>query len=237
MKRSQIALLSVGGVLAGIVIVSVVSARMALSHGGVGFPDAESDAESVADAAGLRGFDGVEVVGRWRVDVSRGDDWRVDLSYPEDLADSVTVRLRGDRLRLGFKSGLPWNEPGLPVTADIVMPELDEVEVRGAAVVEVSGFRGRRLEVDIAGAARLEGLDGRYDELELSVAGASDIDLRGIAVTDAEIDLAGASNIRLTMDGGVLSGSMAGAGSIEYSGSVAAESVRVAGAARVERVR
>ena len=103
--------------------------------------------------------------------------------------------------------------------------------------MEVSGFRGRRLEVDIAGAARLEGLDGRYDELELSVAGASDIDLRGIAVTDAEIDLAGASNITLTMDGGVLSGSMAGAGSIEYYGSVTAESVRVAGAARVERVR
>ena len=97
MKRSQIALLSVGGVLAGIVIVSVVSARMALSHGGIGFLDAESDAESVA--------------------------------------------------------------------------------------------------------------------------------------------LAGASNITLTMDGGVLSGSMAGAGSIEYHGSVAAESVRVAGAARVERVR
>ena len=69
------------------------------------------------------------------------------------------------------------------------------------------------------------------------VAGASDINLRGIAVTDAEIDLAGASNITLTMDGGALSGSMAGAGSIEYYGSVATESVRVAGAARIERVR
>ena len=76
MKRSQIALLSVGGVLAGIVIVSVVSARIALSHGGTGFPNAES----VSDAAGLRGFDGVEVAGRWRINVSRGDDWRVDLS-------------------------------------------------------------------------------------------------------------------------------------------------------------
>ena len=39
MKRSQIALLSVGGILAGIVIVSVVSARIALSHGGTEFLD------------------------------------------------------------------------------------------------------------------------------------------------------------------------------------------------------
>ena len=233
MKRSQIALLSVGGILAGIVIVSVVSARIALSHGGTEF----LDSEAIAGGAGLRGFDGVEVAGRWQVKVSRGDDWRVDLSYPEDLEDRIKVRLRGDRLWLEFKSGAPWNEPGLPVSADIVMPELEEVEVRGAAMVEVSGFRGRRLEIDIAGAARLEGRDGRYDELELSVAGASDIDLRGIAVTDAEIDLAGASNITLTMDGGALSGSMAGAGSIEYYGSVSSESVHVAGAARVERAQ
>ena len=117
------------------------------------------------------------------------------------------------------------------------MPELEEVEVRGTAMVEVSVFQGRRLETDIAGAARLEGRDGRYDELELSVAGASDIDLRGIAVTDADIDLAGASNVTLTMDGGALSGSMAGAGTIEYYGAVATESVRVAGAARVEQAR
>ena len=233
MKRSQIALLSVGGILAGIVIVSVVSARIALSHGGTEF----LDSEAIAGGAGLRGFDGIEVAGRWQVKVSRGDDWRVDLSYPEDLEDRIKVRLRGDRLWLEFKSGAPWNESGLPVSADIVMPELEVVEVRGAAMVEVSGFRGRRLEIDIAGAARLEGRDGRYDELELSVAGASDIDLRGIAVTDADIDLAGASNITLTMDGGALSGSMAGAGSIEYYGSVSRESVHVAGAARVERAQ
>ena len=233
MKRSQIALLSVGGILAGIVIVSVVSARIAISHGDSEFVDAEA----TGGGAGLRGFDSVEVDGRWQVNVSRGDDWQVDLSYPEDLEDRVKVHLLGDRLRLGFKSGAPWNEPGLPVSADIVMPELEEVEVRGAAMLEVSGFQGRRLEIDIAGAARLEGRDGRYDELELSVAGASDIDLRGIAVTDADIDLAGASNVTLTMDGGALSGSMAGAGTIEYYGAVATESVRVAGAARVERAR
>ena len=40
MKRSRIALLSVGGVLAGIVVISVISARIALSHAGTGFADA-----------------------------------------------------------------------------------------------------------------------------------------------------------------------------------------------------
>ena len=233
MKRSQITLLSAGGFLAAVVVASVVSARIAHTHGDPEFVDAEA----IAAGAGLRGFHGVEVAGRWQVNVSRGDDWQVDLSYPEVLENRVKVHVRGDRLRLGLESGSSWNEAGLPVSADIVMPELEEVEVRGAAVLEVSGFRGRRLEIDIAGAAQLEGRDGRYDELDLSVAGASDIDLRGIAVTDADVDLAGASKVTLTMDGGALSGSMAGAGSIEYYGAVATESVHVAGAARVERAR
>ena len=231
MKRSQIALLSVGGFLAAVVIASVVSAGIALSHG-----DSEIvDAEAIAGGAGLRGFQGVEVAGRWHVNISRGDDWQVDLSYPEDMGNRVTAHLLGDRLRLGFKPGTSWSEAGPPVSAHIVMPELQELEVKGAAMLEVSGFQGRRLEIDIQGATRLEGRDGRYDDLELSVAGASEIDLRGIAVTDADIHLAGASKVTLTMDGGALSGSMAGAGRIEYYGPVATESVRVAGAARVER--
>ena len=233
MKRSQIALLSVGGVLALAVIASVVSARIASYRGA---PELV-DAETIAEGAGLRGFREVEVSGRWQVRLSRGDDWRVELSYPEVLEDRVQVHVIGDRLRLGLESDSSRNEPGAPLSADIVMPALEDVEARGAAMIEVSGFQGRRLEIDIAGAARLTGRDGHYDELDLSVAGAGDIDLRGIAVTDAEVDLAGASNVTLTMDGGVLSGAMAGAGRIEYHGAVARESVRVAGAARVEQAQ
>ena len=231
MKRSQIALLAVGGVLAAVVIASVVSARIATSYG-----DAELvDAKAVAGGAGLRGFHRVEVAGKWQVNLTQGADWKVDLSYSEALQDRVKVHLAGDRLRLGFKSDVPRNDASLPVTANIMMPELEEVEVRGAAMIELSGFQGRHLEMEIEGAARIEGRDGRYDELELSAAGASEIDLRGIAVTDADIDLAGASNVTLTMDGGTLSGSMEGAGRVEYYGTLETQSVRVAGAARIEQ--
>ena len=233
MKRSQIALLSVGGVLAVAVIASVVSARIAPYRGA----SEPVDEQAIAGGAGLRGFHGVEVAGKWHVRLNRGDDWRVDLSYPEVLEDRVKAHVIGDRLRLEIESDSSWSEAALPVSADIVMPALEDVDARGGTLIEVSGFQGRRLEIDIAGAARLTGRDGRYDELELSVAGAGDIDLRGIAVTDADVDLAGASKVTLTMDGGTLSGSMAGAGRIEYHGTVARESVRVAGAARVERAR
>ena len=59
MKRSQIALLAVGGLLAVCVIATVLSARIASSHGASEF----GDAEAIAGGAGLRGFHGVEVAG------------------------------------------------------------------------------------------------------------------------------------------------------------------------------
>ena len=137
MKRSQIALLSVGGVLALAVIASVVSARIAPYRGA---PE-HVDAQASSGDAGLRGFRAVEVAGRWQVRLNRGDDWRVDLSYPEVLEDRVQVHVIGDRLRLGLESDASWNEAGAPLSADIVMPELEDVEARGAAMIEVSAFR------------------------------------------------------------------------------------------------
>ena len=160
----------------------------------------------------------------------------MDLSYPEGYEDSVVVHVVGDRLRLGTQSDSWLDEPGFRPTADIVMPVLEEVEVRGSAKLDLSGFKGRRLDIDIAGAAQLTGRDGRFHELELSVAGASQIDLQGVSVTDADIDLAGASKVTLTMAGGALSGTIAGAGSVEYYGWVSANRVQTAGFARVEHV-
>jgi len=231
-KRSQIALLVAGGALAGVVIASVVSARIALS------PDHSAflDGAQVWGSVELREFREIDVAGQWQVNVRRGDDWRVEFSYPDSLEDRVKVGLTGERLWLRFDSRSWWEEPDFPATADIIMPELEELDLKGASRVVMLGFRGPHLEIDIAGVTQLEGRDSRYDELELSVAGASHVDLRGVTVTDAELDLAGASKVTLTMNGGKLSGSMAGGGSVEYYGPVSKESIDLAGASRVERV-
>ena len=233
MKRSQIALLAMGGVLAGAVFASVVSARIALSPSKSAFVDGAQ----ISGNLELRGFRNIDVAGRWHVNLSRGDDWRIELSYPDTLEDRVKVSLAGEWLWLRVDSRSWWEEPDFTATADIVMPELEELGLKGASRIEVSGFRGPRLEIDIAGTTQLKGRDGRYDELDLSVAGASYIDLRGVTVTDADVDLAGASKVTLTMDGGTLSGSVVGMSSVEYYGPVSKERIRLSGPSRVESVR
>ena len=236
MRPSQKVLLSIAGVLAGITVATAVAGRVALSRAHV----VVAEEDRVSGVLELDGFREVEVAGAWRVTLTRGDEWRVELPHAGESAGRVRAYVLGERLRLGraafAREGWKFvfaEEDDSPRRVDIVMPELAALELKGGAHVSLSGFRGDRLDLDIAGAVRLEGHDGRYEELDLSVYGASDIDLRGIAVTDAEVDLKGASEVALTMDGGVLSGSSAGAGSLHYYGPVSEERVEVAGITRI----
>ena len=174
----------------------------------------------------LSGFNEIEINGNWTVTVTRGDEWQVELSYPENFEDLVDVSVSGEQLRLdGDDPESFFGRSNANLAADIVMPALTELDVAGSSDVTLSGFEGDELAIDAAGANRITGEQGRYDELDLNVAGASDIQLRGITFTDADVDLAGAANLVLTMDGGELTGGLAGAGKVEYYGTVARESV------------
>ena len=232
MKPSHKALLSMGGVLAGVIVLTTIAGRVALSRA----PFAVVEDSRFTERAELTGFTEVEIAGGWQVNLTRGDEWKVELSQSREREKPVRMHVLGNRLRLGSGMRHWWHQDDAPGSVDIVMPSLEELELRGGARITLAGFRGDRLAIDAAGAVRLEGRDGGYEELNLSVAGASAIDLRGVPVRDAEVDLKGASDVVLTMNGGVLSGSAAGAGRIRYHGSVAEEQVVVAGITRVVHV-
>lgn len=231
MKPSKIALLSLGGIVVAAIVVTAVTGRIVLSSGGVGRVQIGPDpGEMTTVSRDLRGFNAIEVRGTWTVTVTQGDEWRVDLSSDENLAGTAEVSARGERLSLiGTQSGSFFGRSNAQYLAEIVMPELEELDAAGAIRMTLSGFEGERLSIDVAGATELTGEDGRYDELDLSMAGASNVQLNGFVFTDADVDMAGASNLELTMGGGELTGALAGAGRIQYFGTVSREAVDVAG--------
>ena len=231
MKPSTIALLSVGGIFVGTIVLAAVVARVNLGWPGqaVG-QDRPDPGEMTTDNRDLSGFDSIEINGTWNVVVSQGDEWQVELSYPENYLEEFEVSVDGDHLSLdGAESRSFFGRSSAQFAADIVMPALVELEVAGSSRVTLSGFEGEQLTIDAAGATQITGEDGRYGELELSVAGANDIQLAGFVFTDADVDLAGASSLTLTMDGGELTGGLAGAGKVEYFGTVSREAIDVAG--------
>ena len=188
MKASKIALLSLGGIVVGTIVVAAVVARMSMGWVGqaVG-QDRPEPGEMTTVNRDLSGFNSIEINGSWEIDVSRGDQWQVELSYPENYEGEFEVSVDGDHLSLD--SAAPRSFFGgrdAQYAANIVMPELVEVEVAGSSQVTLSGFEGEHLMIDAAGATQITGEDGRYGELELSVAGANDIQLAGFVFTDAD---------------------------------------------------
>jgi hypothetical protein len=237
MRTSQIAMLSAAGGLALVVIVLAGVGRSGMSDARGATRDF---GDRVTRQVDRRDFDALEVRGAWEIELEQGDGWRVELSFPENIEDDVIAEIRDGRLVLDWQdsnTGSRWlwfgERPRL--SASIVMPELTDIDVAGTGDIEISGFSGERLELEISGAANAVGRDGRYERLELDVGGAGRVDLRRMAFRDADVNLSGASNIEITMDGGVLSGSLSGVGNVRYHGEVASESVNVSGLGRVQR--
>lgn len=244
MRKSQIALLSGIGVVLVLIAVLVAAVRFAVS-GFISTDDEPQQREAagpaVARVEDLTGFDGIVIQDNWEVDIRRGDDWRVELSVPENFQDDLRVRVDDGRLVLdsGRSGGWRWgwwnSKRAGRHRADIVMPELAELEVRGSGEIDLSGFTGDELDVSVSGAVNLEGRDSRFTKLSLIVSGAGNVDFGGVSAVDAEVNLAGATNVVLDMNGGTLSGTLSGFGNVMYSGTVLEETVQVSGFGRVDR--
>ena len=235
MKASGKALLSLGLIVAAAVVVTALATRVALGLGGQadvreGGQAGRHPGESMTQRDDLRGFDGIEMVGQWTVVVTQGDKWRVELAHPENGLRDVEVSVRDDKLRLGGEqAGSFFGRGNARLTANVVMPALTTLDTAGANRVTFSGFEGEDLTIKGAGVTNLSGEACRYDKLLLSMAGAGNARLEGIVVKHANVEVAGATNLLLTMDGGELTGALAGAGRIEYFGAVSREAVEVAG--------
>ncbi len=245
MKKSQIAMLSALGVSTLIVIALVGLVWGAIPHiesGEVGERKEVDFSDMTSGNFELKDFRSVIFEGAWEVDLIQGDNWQVELSYPEDLEDKIRVEVKENHLVLDSGNwhmrDWDWWRGGQDthMTARIIMPELHAVEITGATELDFSGFEGDHISITISGAGHVEGDDGRYDELTVITSGAGHVDMRDVIVVDAEVIISGAGKVTVSMDGGVLSGDLSGFGKIEYYGSVRDERVHISGFGSVERV-
>lgn len=244
MRTSRIVLLSgVAAVVVALVAVALVVRLSLPSPGSAAQPAGagpSDDGTRVTQAFALRDFDRIGVIGSWAVTVTQGSEWQVSATYPSGRERNVEVGVEGDRLTAHYRAPsfrFFRRQRGEQPTLAIVMPALEELSVAGAARAELAGFSGATLELNGAGAFSLVGRDSRYDALTLKLAGAGRVDFDDLVVIDAELELAGANRVSLHLNGGVLSGSVAGAGSVNWIGEVSEQRVTVAGPATVHQRR
>ena len=184
----------------------------------------------------LGDFREITLIGKWRAEFIQGRDRRMELSWPQSYGNQVRWKIREDRLELEFDPPFLRDAPGVFATATITMPELGRLELEGYNQVRLQGFEGDRLTLSVKGNNLVEGDGGYYAMLELLVAGMNQISLGALPARGAEVHIQGNNGVTLSMDGGTLSGFIAGVGTLEYHGTVSAETVHIAGVAHVGRL-
>jgi len=237
MKENTKIVVGIGTGVVVVVIATVVVVRLLFGGGvhTVTLPGgALAGGPEVVTEYALANFTKIDGSGAFQIAVSEAPAYQVQLRVSRPLQSYLNVYVEGDTLFIGLKPGVAVSGLGI-YRATIAMPKLTAIRSSGAARVEFAGFSGDNLTIDSSGAAAIQGSGGRYKRLVIDSSGASVIGLTDLPVVEARIRSSGAGIVRLSMNGGELSGELSGAVRLLYSGSITAQDVRTSGAAAVTR--
>ncbi len=177
-------------------------------------------------------FERIDVRGKWKISVKRGDEWKVKVGCGKALSDMLKVEQKRDSLYLEFVPGRKFGNKR--ATAVIVLPRFVGLKGEGGLTLYFEGFHKMdRLNVSFSGGLSLRGTKSDYKQLSLSIDGGGSVDLKDVPVHDADVVIDGAGNVVLSMSGGRLNGEINGAGILTYYGTVKRRNVSINGIGKV----
>ena len=178
----------------------------------------------------LKDFDSINVGGAFDLEITLGDEQKVVMTIDDNLWDNLEVEVSGGTLEIGWdKSCSPEGD----CRVEIVVRKLEEVDIHGAAEVEIRNFHGDSFSFDVSGAAELE-MDGTVDKLDINVSGAGDIDTRNLKAKSVKVSVSGAGEARVYASES-FEGRVSGVGSIDYWGDPEHQRTKVSGMGDISR--
>ena len=194
-------------------------------------------------------FTEVEAQSAFRVTLTQGDTFSVEVTADDNVWDVLDVRQVGERVILGPEQFTGFTNVTLEAT--ITMPALEELQLSGATTASLNGFASTEpFAAELSGASRVEGqmeagattiglsgasralLVGSGANLMLDASGASNADLEEFAVDDATVTLSGASKAVVNASG-TLNADASGASGLSYVGNPTMGAVETSGASTV----
>ena len=178
----------------------------------------------------LKEFEAINVGGAFDLEITLGDEQKVVMTIDDNLWDNLEVEVSGGTLEIGWdKSCSPEGD----CRVEIVVRKLEEVDIHGAAEVEIRDFHGDSFSFDVSGAAELE-MDGTVDKLDINVSGAGDIDTRDLKAKSVKISVSGAGEAKVYASES-FEGRVSGVGSIDYWGDPEHQRTKVSGIGDINR--
>jgi len=178
----------------------------------------------------LKEFDSIDVGGAFDLEITLGDEQKVVMTIDDNLWDNLEIEVSGGTLEIDWDKSCSYEGD---CRVEIVVRKLEEVDIHGAADVEIKDFHGESFSFNVSGAAELE-MDGTVDKLGISVSGAGDIDTRDLKAKSVKVSVSGAGEAKVYASES-FEGRVSGVGSIDYWGNPEHKKTRVSGIGHINK--
>ncbi|MEO8574092.1 MAG: head GIN domain-containing protein, partial [Pyrinomonadaceae bacterium] len=158
-------------------------------------------------------FQGVDVSGVFKVEVTAGKEFSVQVEADDNLLPYVRTEVEQGILHIEMTEGVKSENP---LRVLVTAPDIESVEASGSTTVSVTGIKNSSLEIDASGHSKVK-VDGETDEVSVAVSGSSSVDAEALKARTASVDSSGASSASVFVTE-QLASNASGASKIFYSG-------------------
>lgn len=201
----------------------------------------------------LDNFDKISSFYGYNVSVEKSNQFSVEITYDDNIADYLNISVNGDELNLSLNDDYKYRNTSL--SAKIKMPDISSVSGAGSSKYNfVEGFKfDHNFEAKLSGNSTLSGyietgdidlylngnsnlnIKGSGKNLAAKLSGESTVNLFEFPITDSKIDMSGSSNIKINTDGRItVDGS--GNSNLDFKGNGRIETQKLSGESKANKI-
>jgi hypothetical protein len=197
-------------------------------------------------------FTEVQVGHAFQTTIKQGNVYSISIRIDDNILDYLEVSKFNSRLIINLEEDNNYHD--VTLTANIIMPNLDIIQLSGASSADISGFESdRNFSAGLSGASIISGsiicqdvslylsgasktsLQGEGDDLVIEASGGSILDLDNFPCANISVGLSGASIATINTNG-ILNAILSGASKLYYYGNPTLGDLSVSGGSTIERL-
>ena len=183
-----------------------------------------------SEARAVRDFKVIHIGGVFEVDITAGRDFGLEITADENLLQYIKTEVHDGVLKIETTESIKSRNP---LEVRVSAPDIQQLEVSGAAKVNLEGINNSSLDLDTSGASKIS-VSGATSALQIDVSGASNIDAENLRTQTATVEASGASKVTLFVTDR-LSSSASGASRVVYAGNPTNVEKKTSGASTVRQ--
>lgn len=227
MKKIGIAIFAIA-LVAGLVVTNLFSFGRMFDLP-VHFGSVEGSGQMVSEVRSVEKFHGVDVGGVFRVEIVAGSQTGVEIEADDNLLPLIRTHVdHSGILHIDCERRIKSQND---IRVRVTTPDIDDLDVSGAANVTITGLKNDGINVDASGASRIK-VSGETAKLTVDISGATKVDADDLEAVNAHVGASGASNATVNVSG-KLAADLSGASHVTYSGSPTSVEKKTSGAASV----